>query len=565
MDQESEIKFPEEAGSPQTAALVFDNVTFTYEDTGIRALNGVSFMLKPGQKLGVLGATGSGKTTLCNLVPRLVDPTGGEILFDGKPLKEYGKHALRDAIGYAPQDVFLFSNSISENVAFGKPGASGEEVTEACKSAGIYESIMRFPEGLDTVIGERGVTLSGGQKQRLALARAWIRKPRLLILDDSLSAVDTRTEEVILGNLRRARTENPDMGVIMVSHRVSTIQDSDLILVLEDGEISEAGTHDELLGKKGYYSVIYQKQLIEEEMKKRGYWLGLRFFGKIFAVNWENRHTMKAKFSIAAMLLIVFTALQVVHAGGDDEKVQLRVIPNNTFKSGEKLEFRVHYGMVTAGRATLEVKPDPVTMHGRKCYHVVGKGVSSKSFSLFFKVRDTYETYLDTESIIPWKFKRDIREGGFKSYTVVDFDHYKHMAYERKDHKGDIQTYQVPANIQDVLSAFYYARTMDYSDAEPGQIYRFQNFIDQQVFNLDVKFIGYETIKVSGSKYRCVKLQPLVEEGGLFQHEGDLHLWITADENRIPVRIESGLVIGAIQVDLVKATGLKHPLKSRIG
>lgn len=263
--EKPEITFPKEASvEVKTAHLVFEGVDFTYPDTGVRGLDHVSFELLPGKKLGILGPTGSGKSTLCNLIPRMYDPDGGQISLDGVPIKEYGRDTLRQAIGYAPQDVFLFSETVGENVAFGLPGATQEQIEEATKKAGVYDNVLGFKEQFDTMVGERGVTLSGGQKQRLALARAWIREPKLLILDDSLSAVDTKTEEVILSNLRKARTENPEMSIIMVSHRVSTIMDADQIIVLDEGRIVERGTHAELEASGGYYSSIHHKQLMEE-------------------------------------------------------------------------------------------------------------------------------------------------------------------------------------------------------------------------------------------------------------------------------------------------------------
>lgn len=270
LKQMPEITFKEH--SPirmKQADIVFDGVSYTYKHTGIKAIQNVSFHLKPGQKLGIIGPTGSGKSTLCNLIPRLLDIDAGEILIDGSLLQDYSREALRNEIGYAPQDVFLFSESIKENIAFGMPNATQEEVEAAAESAGILYNILEFPEKFDTMVGERGVTLSGGQKQRTALARAWIRKPKILILDDSLSAVDTKTEEAILSNLKKAREENPDMSIIMVSHRISTIQDADQILVLEDGKVTESGSHQELIGSNGYYSSIYNKQLIEKEMASK--------------------------------------------------------------------------------------------------------------------------------------------------------------------------------------------------------------------------------------------------------------------------------------------------------
>ena len=269
-DEKSEIVFPEVGPKPETAQVTFEEVSYTYPHTGIQALKNVSFELNTGQKLGILGPTGSGKSTLVNLLPRLLDPESGQVLLDGKPITSMPRESLRTSIGYAPQDDFLFSETIRENVAFGMPGASLHDVEKAARKAGIYDNIQGFPEKFQTEVGERGVTLSGGQKQRLALARAWIRDPLLLVLDDSLSAVDTKTEELILTNLRKARTENPDMSVVMVSHRISTIQDSDLILVLEDGEVTQKGTHAELIQEDGYYGTIYQKQMLEMEYAEGG-------------------------------------------------------------------------------------------------------------------------------------------------------------------------------------------------------------------------------------------------------------------------------------------------------
>ena len=264
--QQSEIKFVETPHQIKKASLEFKEVSFTYPDTGILGLDDVSFSLQPGQKLGILGPTGAGKSTLCALIPRCFDPDYGEIILDGKPLDQYSKSALRTAIGYAPQDVFLFSDTLMGNIAFGRKESSLEEVREAAKWAQIDESIMGFPEQYSTLVGERGVTLSGGQKQRTAIARAWVRKPKLLILDDVLSAVDMQTEDAILTQLKTYRVQHPEVSLIMVAHRISCLQDADLILVLENGKVTERGNHAELLKQKGYYARIFEKQMMENQM-----------------------------------------------------------------------------------------------------------------------------------------------------------------------------------------------------------------------------------------------------------------------------------------------------------
>ncbi|MFK7968751.1 MAG: ABC transporter ATP-binding protein [Bacteroidia bacterium] len=258
-----DITFPASGPSVANAELEFENVSFTYPDSGIHAVTDVSFTLKPGMKLGILGPTGSGKTTLCAMIPRMYNADAGTISFGGQPVNDLERDELRGNIGYAPQDVFLFSDTIKENIAFGKPDATLEEVEKAAKDAGVHHNIVDFKEGFDTKIGERGVSLSGGQKQRIAIARAWVRQPKLLILDDVLSAVDTRTEETVLSNLRLYREEHTDTAVVMVAHRISCLQDADMIIVLEDGKITERGNHTSLSNAGGYYQRIYEKQLLE--------------------------------------------------------------------------------------------------------------------------------------------------------------------------------------------------------------------------------------------------------------------------------------------------------------
>lgn len=269
LGERPDVQFPENTQTVQLANLTFDDVSFTYPETGIQALRHVTFELKAGQKLGIIGPTGSGKSSLCALIPRLFDIDDGNIYLDSKALETYGKESLRQSIGYAPQDIFLFSDNVHHNIAFGKPDATREEVETAARWASIYENILDFPKGFETLIGERGVTLSGGQKQRISVARAWIRKPKLLILDDVLSAVDTQTEETILSNLREFKADHPGVSIVMVAHRISCIQDADHIVVLEGGSITEQGTHETLIQQNGYYRRIYDKQASEEASTMR--------------------------------------------------------------------------------------------------------------------------------------------------------------------------------------------------------------------------------------------------------------------------------------------------------
>lgn len=243
--------------------VVFDNVSMDYPDTGIKALQGVSFQVRKGEFLAIIGRTGSGKSTIANLLARMYDVIQGRILIDGQDIREYPLGFLRDQIGIVPQDVFLFSDTIKNNIGFGLDKFSDEEIEEAARHASVYDNIMEFPEGFDTVTGERGVTLSGGQKQRISIARAIIKRPAILVFDDSLSAVDTKTEEEILsslGTVMKGRTS------IIISHRVSTIKNADRILVLDQGRIIETGSHETLMAAQGTYFQLYEKQLLEEEL-----------------------------------------------------------------------------------------------------------------------------------------------------------------------------------------------------------------------------------------------------------------------------------------------------------
>ncbi|WP_421829273.1 ABC transporter ATP-binding protein [Larkinella sp.] len=243
--------------------IEFRKVRFVYPDSGIVALKDFNLNVKAGETVAILGTTGSGKSSLANLLTRMYDPTEGEILIDGIPLKDYSLMSIRRQMGYVPQEVFLFSESISNNVKFGMPDMPQEKVEQAIKDADLYQNIIAFPEQFDTRIGERGVTLSGGQKQRLSIARAIARDPKILILDDCLSAVDTNTENIILNNLHRIMENRTS---VVISHRVSSAKLADKILVLDEGEVVEHGTHEELLAANGVYRELYEKQLQAEEV-----------------------------------------------------------------------------------------------------------------------------------------------------------------------------------------------------------------------------------------------------------------------------------------------------------
>ena len=272
MDTEPAIRDPEPAirGTDHgimsiKGTIEFRNVMFRHAGAAVDALKGISLTIPAGRTLAVVGYTGSGKSTMVNLIPRLYDVTGGELLIDGVDVRNIPLKVLRRAIGYVPQETFLFSESIADNIAYGMDGGTGADVREAAEIARIAHDIAEFPKGYETFLGERGITLSGGQKQRTSIARAVMRKPAILILDDALSAVDTFTEEGILSRLRgvmKGRTS------IIISHRISTVKDADSIVVLDGGAIREQGTHDELVALGGIYAELHRKQLLEEELEQ---------------------------------------------------------------------------------------------------------------------------------------------------------------------------------------------------------------------------------------------------------------------------------------------------------
>lgn len=244
-------------------AITFKNVSFTYPDTGIKALKNISFHVEPGESIGIIGKTGSGKSTIANLITRLYDSTEGQLLIDNQNIQKLHLSEIRKNIGYVPQDVFLFSDTISNNILFGQHVKSTNNdvyINKAAQNSHIYDNIIEFPEKFDTYIGERGVTLSGGQKQRVSIARAIIGSPKILIFDDCLSAVDTKTEDIILNNLK---TVMQGKTTIIISHRVSAVKNAHKIIVLNAGEIVEFGKHEELLKNKKIYYNLYRKQLLE--------------------------------------------------------------------------------------------------------------------------------------------------------------------------------------------------------------------------------------------------------------------------------------------------------------
>lgn len=262
LHQQPEIKSPNTIPVSVSGQVEFNNVSFVYPDTGIEALKSVSFKAQPGEMIAIIGRTGSGKSTIANLMMRMYDTTNGEILIDGKPITQLNLKDYRSKVGFVPQEVFLFSDTIGNNIAFSADIANTPKVEQAARDAAVYKNIIEFDKGFETMIGERGITLSGGQKQRVSIARAIFKEPQILILDDCLSAVDTKTEEEILNNMGRIMRNKTS---IIIAHRISTIKNADKILVLDRGEIIEQGDHDTLMEQRGAYFELYEKQLLEEQ------------------------------------------------------------------------------------------------------------------------------------------------------------------------------------------------------------------------------------------------------------------------------------------------------------
>ena len=258
----SELEIGQQISKPISGNWEFKNVSFTYPGSDREILKQITFEIESGESVALLGTTGSGKSSLAQLMARFYDPSSGDLLLDGVSLKDWDIKHVRKALAYVPQDVFLFSTTIAENISFGQDGMSTEQIMQAAKMADVYESIMEFPGQFETILGERGVTLSGGQKQRVSIARALAKNPSMLILDDCLSAVDTHTEHKILNNLKKIMVGKTSL---IISHRVSSAKLANRIMVLQDGQIVETGNHVQLMKRKGYYYELYQNQLNEEE------------------------------------------------------------------------------------------------------------------------------------------------------------------------------------------------------------------------------------------------------------------------------------------------------------
>jgi len=264
LKQKTRIENPIKRQYKITGDIKFENVTYKYEETNIKALNNLSFEIKKGQSLGILGGVGTGKSTIAELIVRNFDPTIGKVFIDGKNLRKHNLDLIRKNIGYVPQSTFLFSDTILNNIKFGNPESSFEKIIKYAKISNVHDDIMKFGEQYNSVLGERGINISGGQKQRIAIARAMIKEPSILILDDSLSAVDTKTEDLIFKNVFKKESNSTK---IIISHRVSTLKYCDNIIVLKDGEIIQSGNHNKLKNEAGYYKEIYSEQMEAKKTK----------------------------------------------------------------------------------------------------------------------------------------------------------------------------------------------------------------------------------------------------------------------------------------------------------
>ncbi len=256
---------------------------------------------------------------------------------------------------------------------------------------------------------------------------------------------------------------------------------------------------------------------------------------------------------IGSILLYLFSG-----SPGTNAQTDFRKVENRAFKTGEKLDFRIHYGFLDAGEAHLEVKSEIRPISSRKCFHIVGTGFTTGAFDWFFKVRDRYETYLDVDAIMPWVFIRRIEEGGYIKNQDVTFNHFKKTATSNK------LTIPVPDYVQDLVSAFYYARTLDFKNAYPGKVFSINAYLDDEVFSMNIKFIGRERIKTQLGTFNCIKFRPMLLEGRVFKEEEDMTVWITDDENKIVIRAAAEILVGSLQMDLSGYSGLANPLSSLV-
>ena len=266
-----------------------------------------------------------------------------------------------------------------------------------------------------------------------------------------------------------------------------------------------------------------------------------------------------SKTLIALMLILVFSAFntkdQIQLQDEEVSNASLRSVDHNAFKPGEVLEYRLHYGVINAGTATLEIKKMDKKIAGREIHHIIGTGRSRGAFDWFFKVRDKYETYMDAEGAFPWMFVRDINEGGYTKYQKYNF-----IQNKNKVDNGQGKTFDTPEGVQDMLSAFYYARTIDFTNAKEGEIFTIWSFVDDEVWPLKIKFAGRETIKVSGEKYKALKFHPVIQEGRVFDNEEDLNVWVTDDANKVPLLAQAKVLVGSIKMELTGYKGLANPI-----